>query len=295
MEEKKETKSEIITEIELPDHLVELLNPVEKPEPTTQVSILLGAGFSVPAGYPTAAQLNERLKTIDASEILIDGSGTAFFLNGQEDNNAMLSTAKRFFVRKFLELYSQKLESEGKQFNYEVFFDYYTNLRQKSVSDSSFDDFAKNFKQEYGESDHYQLIHEFDQTFQQLIAGILYKKVEQVHHIGGYPGYDLYLQLLRQLGENNIVHIHTLNHDLHMEQLRSPYYFSNDGMTVRTMMFDNKYATRHRLYKLHGSVDNLNYIFNEISFPIRCKNGCCWKISSKLCSIDGQCENRLYA
>jgi hypothetical protein len=34
-------------------------------------------------------------------------------------------------------------------------------------------------------------------------------------------------------------------------------------MTVRTRMFNNVYEKRFRLYKLHGSVDNLNYIFND--------------------------------
>lgn len=272
---------EVIFEGELPDHLVEELSQVDSPEPTTHVSILLGAGFSVPASYPTASQLNSRLKQILADEILIHSSGTALFLRGQVDTNAMLSRRKRTFVEKFLEFYNSKIESVNQTFHYEDFFDYYIDLLRGVNSDVDYTSFCSTFKNEFGEeSDDRQLLNEFNQTFQQLISGELYKKVEGVHHIGGYPGYGKYLQALQLIGENNITHIHTLNHDLHMEQLEhtdqlafkfsdgfielgSPYYVRHKGYKIRTRFFDDKYDTRFRLYKLHGSVDNIIYIFNQ--------------------------------
>lgn len=277
---KKPDENEKIYEFEVPDDFFESLASKDKPEPTTHVSLLLGAGFSAPNGYPTSSTLNNRLKKIDASEILIAPSGTAFFLNGQPDINAILSTEKRFFVQRFLEFYQHKINKEKKSFHYEDFFDYYTDLLQGKTEDEDYSGFAKIFLTDYGyPSDERQLLHEFDKTYQQLIAGRLYKRIEHVH-TSGYPGYQGYLKLLSKLGEDNFVHIHTLNHDLLMEQLEhtdelafkfsdgftelgSPYYFRKDGMTVRTRMFNNIFDKRFRLYKLHGSVDNLNYKFNH--------------------------------
>ncbi len=48
------------------------------------VSFLIGSGFSAPAGYPTASDLNEKLSKIDASEIAIHPDCNARFLIGEK-------------------------------------------------------------------------------------------------------------------------------------------------------------------------------------------------------------------
>jgi hypothetical protein len=51
-----------------------------------EISILIGAGFSVPDKYLTRLGINEKLRIIKESEIEIGSNGNAFFLNGQVIN-----------------------------------------------------------------------------------------------------------------------------------------------------------------------------------------------------------------
>ncbi len=93
------------------------------------ISFLIGSGFSVPAGYPTTTELNERLRKIDASEICIENDGSARFLyDGEVDPNAdWTNVTEKQFVQEFLTFYSDQVLAPGHDFHYETFYDYYSD------------------------------------------------------------------------------------------------------------------------------------------------------------------------
>lgn len=90
------------------------------------VSFLIGSGFSVPADYRTATELNDRLHKIDASEICIHSNGDAWFLMGEIDANAhWMGREQRKFLEEFLKFYNKEVLKPEQSFHYETFYDYY--------------------------------------------------------------------------------------------------------------------------------------------------------------------------
>ncbi|MEJ0057636.1 MAG: hypothetical protein WDN75_19520 [Bacteroidota bacterium] len=68
---------------------------------------------------------SSKAQKIDASEIMIHTGGAAMFLNKQVDpNSKVMGVAERSFVQQFLEFYNNEI-LEGKDFEYEEFFDFY--------------------------------------------------------------------------------------------------------------------------------------------------------------------------
>lgn len=248
-----------------------------------EISYLLGAGFSVEANYPTANELNERLRKINMDEILIDSSGISYFLKpGEKDVNAHMSHKKRSFVQKLLEYYCQNEISSVDTFDYERFFDWATD-RINNVKHEGFDgfiaDLQSDVKSQYKVSGS-QLVDDFLRTYNQLIYQMLYRRIERIHY-STYPNYQTFLRLLSKLGNSHIVHIHTLNHDLFMEQLwhtdhlagkhsdgfdelGSKFYAENhEGYRIRLEYYTGVYTGTFRLYKLHGSVNYIPFNFNN--------------------------------
>jgi hypothetical protein len=94
--------------------------------------------------------------------------------------------------------------------------------------------------------------------------------------------YTGFLQLLEKVGENSIVQVHSLNHDIlfetfnhsewingelsdGFEELGSKFYGRiEDNRMIRLKSFRNCYDKRFNLYKLHGSLDQ---------FPFRHQDG----------------------
>lgn len=154
-------------------------------------------------------------------EILIDSSVTSYFLSpGEKDVNAHLSHKKRIFVQKLLEFYCQYEISAEEDFDYESFFDWATD-RINNVKYEGFENFIADFHSATPVQNQVtgsQLVDDFLRTYNQLIFQKLYRRIERVQY-STYPNYQTYLRLLSKLGNNHIVHIHTLNHDLFMEQL----------------------------------------------------------------------------
>jgi len=183
------------------------------------LSFLLGSGFSIPDGYPTTTQINERLKKINADEIHIHSDMSAWFLNGAENPNAWSRKEEKIFIQKFLEFYNEKILN-GKPFQYEDFYDYYYELHQTSKLANVCEKFFEDYKKESGlEYDHHNLLMNFNYTFNQLLAKLLIIKwPEPVSLIRPYASrYAEFLELLDELGKENKIHIHSLNHDLLIE------------------------------------------------------------------------------
>jgi hypothetical protein len=245
------------------------------------ISFLLGAGFSVPDGYKTSNQINNRLKTISSNEIEIDSDGTAFFLEGAEDINAISSFLEREFVSSFLEFYKNQVLNE-REFDYEQFYDFYKGLERGEIKSPSFRKFSKNFKNQFNISSrsNNDLLNKFNNTFNQLLGQQLWKPIGNTFY-ANYPKYDRILSFLKKIGKENIIHIHTLNHDLLMEKFSNTAYLNtelndgfeemgssyygqlNNGYKVRLKYYTDYFESNFRLYKLHGSIDQIKFCSND--------------------------------
>lgn len=116
----------------------------------SQISFLLGAGFSAPDGYPTRNELNKLLSSIKQSDFLLHTDGTPIFLNGESDPNASwMNVAQRYFVEDFLHFYQKEILTPDDLFDYEVFIDYYKGLQREGFSCSKFNQFAADFKEKH--------------------------------------------------------------------------------------------------------------------------------------------------
>ncbi len=244
------------------------------------ISFLIGSGFSEPVGIPTATKMNRRLKRIDAGEICIHASGDAWFLNGKTYPNAhWMGVEQRRFVQEFLQFYCTHVLKPNKGFDYEVFYDYYTQSLYGGEYSKELSDFLSGFlKKLEHPTDERDLLFQFDLTFNQLVANLVGMRFLRVHLSEPYhPNCRAFLHLVQELAKRCVVHFHSLNHDLYIEhlaisdsiqgklddgfeELGSPYYgelhLSDEEFVVRLPRFTNKFEQPFRLYKLHGSIDN---------------------------------------
>lgn len=261
------------------------------------ISFLIGSGFSVPAGLPTTTQMNERLKRINADEICIHTSGDAWFLHGESDPNAhWMRVEQREFVQEFLQFYTNKVLKVGEGFHYEVFYDYYTHFLAGGEYSNELAEFLEIFlKRHQLETDKYDLLFQFNFTFNQLVANLVGKRFPRVHLSKPYDtSCRAFLQMVETLAESYVVHLHSLNHDLYIEhltlsdtiqgklddgfeELGSPYYgeprLSDERRMVRLPRFVNKFEQPFRLYKLHGSVDHYWFEENDQLELVKLKRG----------------------
>ena len=247
----------------------------------TQTSLLLGAGFSVNQGYPTANQLNEKLTSLDPEDFWIHTDGTVV-LRDEKDPCWYSSYAKgKFFIIELIDFYQKHSQ---KDFNYEEFYDFYSEIYRNGIEIPEFNDFCENFRKEHhSDINNHNLLSKTNNIFNQLIGHFLIDNkgnrfYEPVHY--GKPiflGYTGFLNCLEKWGENGVVHIHTLNHDIFFEifkssdwiqgsmddgfkELGSPYYGDlGEKYKVRLPYFTNEYREKYRLYKLHGSVDQFPF------------------------------------
>jgi hypothetical protein len=250
-----------------------------------QISFLIGSGFSIPSDLPTTGDINDRLRKIKESEIIVNSAQDARFLaDGEVDLNAdHINPNKRKFVEKFIKFYNTKILSKGDEFHYEDFYDYYTSILNSDKPPDNYSNFLKKFIRVNKIKHPTDYLFNFNLTFNQLILNLIHKQFTRVSLCRPYaPICNAFLTLLDELENFDIIHLHSLNHDLYMEYLSqsdtmrsnfddgfqeigSPYYGNlnkkYERYTVRLPMFINKYEKKYRYYKLHGSINN--YWFNE--------------------------------
>lgn len=254
------------------------------------ISILLGSGFSVPMGYPTGKNLNEILSNCNENDFSFHTSGElCTSLDGSKPDFGYKNDydVAFDFCKKLINNFKEK---KG-YFDYEKFYDYLVN---DVKTDTSIGELIKPY--EASDSPFEQLIHKTkDIIYPQLISHYLKDKdgnkfYDNAGHVGGpfFPGYTGILNCLKKLLENNLINVHTLNHDLFFERLNhsdwlngelcdgfeelgSPFYggfHSPKGdYHVRLERYTGKYNKRIRLFKIHGSLDYvIFYERNQSSF-----------------------------
>ena len=210
------------------------------------ISLLLGAGFSAPMGYPVGNQLNNLLLGL-CTEIGFKPDGSLYIPEGSANSIPKNHWERAFdeFKKSILEFYQQE-----KGFDYEKFYDHIVNHN----------------------NDLYLRIRIFNQLVHYFIKdennNRYYGEQLDLGQSAAYQG--IKPCILELLEEDYTMNVHTLNHDLLFEALYkgrvsdgfeeegSPYFadLSNDNRrSICLKRYTGKYATPYRLYKLHGSID----------------------------------------
>jgi len=262
-----------------------------------QISLILGAGFSANQGYPTAEQLNDKLKELHFDDFYISTEGEVFLKTERKKYPNLLpdQDIRKQFVTNLIIFYN---EHTSKPFNYEEFYDFYNEIKSGGEN-LEFNYFCNEFKNQYNPKDNiqYLLTERTNKIFNQLIALFLVDKDGNRFYKPNYynkptfPGYTGFLNCIENWGNKGIVNIHTLNHDIFFETLNnsdwlqgnlcdgftesgSPYYgklFGRDKVSLS--YFTNEYNGKYRLYKLHGSVDQFPFhIQNVVEIDTYVKN-----------------------
>jgi hypothetical protein len=256
------------------------------------ISILLGAGFSAPMGYPIGNQLTQRILFYakcdncfafsSAGELYVSKDGTK---PNPENKNSYDWYFD--FCKDAIRYYKDNI----KTFDYEEFYDY---LKEKAKAKDDIGLKERFEKGDYPKSDFdifENYLYQIDKIYVQIIGFLLKGKDgkswyddEPTHLKPTFNDYTGFLNCIEKLAENHIINVHTLNHDLFFERLNriewindelcdgfeelgSPFYGEllhyNRTYKCRLSRYTGKYRKNIRLYKLHGSKDYYVYYTNK--------------------------------
>lgn len=256
------------------------------------ISFLLGAGFSAPQGYPIGNTLSNLIATSKERNIFFTAEGNLYVPSNENLPAARQNYSEYDIDFRFCCDLIDFYRDQNGTFDYEEFYDFY-NLQAKD--DPRVIQHFQN-KLSNPEEDLTQLLHSMDNIYNQLIQFYLkdvngdgwYNNPTDV--IGSWPGYTGFLQVFSEFGAENVMNVHSLNHDLFFErmgatswfegelcdgfeELGSPYYGyveAHGGKYIcRLKRYTGEYPKRYRLYKLHGSRDYCGFIENADSLNQR--------------------------
>lgn len=244
-------------------------NPLNR---RNSIALLLGAGFSVPKGYPTANQLNKQFVEFDKFNTYFSTDG---LLHKGETETLSNEYQKQFeLCKKLIKLYKNKYP-----FDFEKFYDFLKE--RKEVLNIEYMEQCKDI---VNEENYKSYIYYLPNIFLQMEAYLLHDKEGKLWyenepcHIGSVELYDGFLKCIKSWEQKWIINVHTLNHDLLFESFNKTDYFANhisDGFdeygseyycikkinhqscSIRLERYTGRYNTPIRLYKLHGSI---NYV-----------------------------------
>ena len=244
------------------------------------VSILLGAGFSAPMGYPIGNDMNEDLLNFDDSALdfapcgslatSTDGTKPTFQINGVFNNH------QKYFIfcKRLIKEYT---EAHNGIFDYELFYDF---IKTEEAKQERYQRLCDDL---YGDSENYEhYLFNVSHIYNQMAAHLIKDKTgkswfdDEPFKVHSFNGYNGFLSYISELSREFIVNVHTLNHDLLFESFNntgfingnisdgfdeygSEYYgkLTTNGRTYhcRLERYKGRYNTPIRLYKLHGSLD----------------------------------------
>lgn len=239
-------------------------------------SLLLGAGFSKNEGYPTARELNKKFVDLELNDFYIKSDG---ILNLNHKNSEVFNiriVESDFFIE--ILKYFKALNSE---FNYEEFYDFINQQILKSSKSSDLNQICDRIRNKYPyyPIDNSNLFDKALNILNQLTLNYLKNNEGKAYYDDRYlsnrfyPGYTGFFNCLESWAEDNIISVHSLNHDIFFEQFRnsewikgdfsdgfeelgSPYFTKyNEKYMVRLRQFTNKFGKKINLFKLHGSID----------------------------------------
>jgi len=258
------------------------------------VSILLGAGFSAPMGYPIGNDMNNGLLNFDESSLDFAPCGTLVSsTDGTKpkfQKDGVLNNHQKYFIfcKRLIKEYT---EAHDDMFDYEQFYDFIKTEEAKQeryqrLCDDLFDDCES--------YEHY--LSNVSHIYNQMAAHLLKDKTgkswydDEPFKVNFYDGYNGFLTYLSELSREVIVNVHTLNHDLLFESFNNTGFINGDisdgfdeygseyygKLTTkdrtyhcRLERYKGRYNTPIRLYKLHGSLDYVPfYRQNEYGWMI---------------------------
>jgi len=241
-----------------------------------QVSILLGAGFSVYAKIADRQIINSKLKELKSDDFIINSVGIAHFTENYP-NPDWLNKTKRNFIEYFISKYTSK----NPNFDYEMFYDYCVKLYSNHKTSKELDSIYKEFKKEipYYSIDKVNSMSILIRTINQLIDNIL-NLDKNIFESGLINKYQSFLSIIDKLVNDEYeVNIFTLNHDLLLEKLlekslnytyddgfqyfRTPYYIKQNNYQFRIRYYNQKFNSSVKVFKLHGSIDNFIVNYSE--------------------------------
>lgn len=247
-------------------------------EKKKSISLLLGAGFSAPVGYPIGDQLNNRILNCKGENFAFNTDGTLCRnTDGTKPDWGYKTSYDLEF--EFCQDLIQHYTSSVGNFDYEKFFDY---LNDEAINDQTL---IANFKPEkYGtKKDLASMVEGTKNIYIQLVEHFLVDGNKKSWYdddgfmLGPiFKGYTGILNWFKKVKKYSELNVHTLNHDLFFERLNrtewingdlsdgfeeigSPYYGSLSVKSAeykcRLSRYTGIYRTSFRLFKLHGSKD----------------------------------------
>lgn len=252
------------------------------------ISILLGAGFSAPKGFPIGNEMNNGLLNFDDTNIDFSPSGElAISTDGQKPQfqvDGAYNVHQKYFVfcKRLIKEYAI---AHNDNFDYEQFYDF---IKSDEVKEKRYqvlcDDLLSEF--ENFESYLFNVSHIYNQMVEHLLKDRNGKNRydDEPFKVNCVDGYNGFLQCLSQLSHDYIVNVHTLNHDLLFESFNNTGYINgsiSDGFDeygseyygklihdnrtyhCRLERYTGRYNTPIHLYKLHGSLDYVPF-YREI-------------------------------
>ena len=255
------------------------------------IAILLGAGFSAPKGYPVGNDMNKNLLNFDDSTLNFapcgslasstDGTKPLFQMDG------VLNNHQKYFIfcKRLIKEYT---EAHSGMFDYEQFYDF---IKTEEAKQERYQRLCDDLLDDCESYEYY--LSNISHIYNQMVAHLLKDKTgkswydDEPFKINCYDGYNGFLTYLSELSRKFIVNVHTLNHDLLFESFNNTGFINgniSDGFdeygseyygilehehrnyNCRLERYTGRYNTSIRLYKLHGSID-------DVPFYRRDKNG----------------------
>ena len=231
-------------------------------KPSNNISFLLGAGFSAPAGYPIGNSVNQSVLEFRKQNSYFSFTGKLSHWHESGCNTELGKFFPLFWDT--IDYYAQNAQNYSKSFNYEEYFDF---LKQEILKSHEYARWVrtKSSNMEINQN----LVYAFLRIYNQVIEDIIYQRNKF-----SIRDYNPFIKWIVKRSKEKIVHIHTLNHDLLLEGELLPdfisdgYQLEGSQYTCRNYskntdellpMYTGKYQGNIRLYKLHGSFDQFIY------------------------------------
>lgn len=247
--------------------------------------VILGAGFSRPAGLPLANDIKERFDRNQIGKLLHFGSSEWMWSDGKRDvdkHNGTIHSESTIYAYILNEIIQKYKAEKGSFDNYELFYQWVQDISKTRVIKNEVYDRAKskligdypsikNYVPEY-EGDTHPFLFRFDNDsdlnnitniINYLIADLLSFNTSQFN-----TSLYQYEQFFRFIKEFDEVDIFTLNHDLLLENLCKAYgakysrgftkqnseiHYQDEGTPIA--VFKCAFDKPIRIHKLHGSLD----------------------------------------
>lgn len=244
------------------------------------ISILLGAGFSAPKGYPIGNGMNNGLLNFDDEDVDFSPSGElAISADGRKPQfqiDGVYNVHQKYFIfcKRLIKEYSI---AHDEKFDYELFYDF---IKSDEVKEKRYRVLCDDLLGEFESFENYlfNVPHIYNQMAEHLLKDREGKNRydDEPFKINNVEGYNGFLNYLSQLNHEYIINVHTLNHDLLFESFNNTGYINgciSDGFDeygseyygklihdnrtyhCRLERYTNRYNTAIRLFKLHGSLD----------------------------------------